>query len=157
MANDVFNRKLVDPKKPVTADMALINWDGILSQATNISWQYGQQPTRRYTLGNNGRNTAVIYPGRPQGAITVQRLVAEGSENLFTKAGWDICKGVATITVSLDGASSFDGCTVKGGIYTFRGCTVTGYSLSLNSEDLTVADNVSIEFLQMEFQPPSTT
>jgi hypothetical protein len=155
MANDVFNKKLVNPKKPVTADMALINWDGILAQATTISWQYGQSVTRRYTLGSNGQNTAVIYPGRPQGALTMQRLIAEGTDNIFGKPGWDICKGLGTITIALDGTSAYDGCTVKGGTYTFRGCTVTGYSISLNSEDLTVADNVSIEFLQMEYQPPA--
>lgn len=155
MPTDVFSRKLIEPKKPVTADMALINWGGILAQATSVNWQYTQQVTRRYTLGSSGgKNTAVIYPGRPQGQMTIQRLIAEGTDNLFSKPGWDVCQGLGTITVSLNGASQFENCTVNGGVYTFRGCTVTNYNIQLNSEDLTVADNVTIEFLQMEYNGP---
>ena len=153
MANDVFNRLLIDVKKPVTADMALIHWDGLLAAATQISWQYNQQITKRYTLGSNGRNTAVIYPGRPQGSMTIARLIAEDSENLFSKKGWDVCKGLATITISLDGQSAFENCNVKGGTFTFRGCFANSTGVNLNSEDLSVAESISIEFLQMEYQP----
>ena len=155
-----FGRRLVQPAKPITADMCTIVWAGdanntgdktpsAIASATNINIQYQQQATRRRTIGGRGNPIAVIYPSQPSGSVSIQRVVAEITEDIFSKPGWNICQGTARLTISFDGASAFDGCTTKGYLYTITGAIVTGYSISAEAEGLTVVDGVQIEFLQM--------
>lgn len=147
---DVFGRKLIVPKKPITADMCTIIWGGrAVASATNINLVYQQQVTRRRTLGGNGNPVAVIYPTQPIGSFSIQRLVCETTEDIFSLPGWNVCQGPAELNVSFNGATAYDGCTTTGGYYLLSGAIVTGYSLSAEAEGLTVADNVQIEFLQL--------
>lgn len=152
---DIFKRKIIDPKKPITADMVLIEWEGLLAQAVNFSMNYSTSVTRRYTLGTNGKNTVVIYPGRPMGAIQISRLFIDKNENIFEKSGWDVCTGLATLYINLDGSSAFDNCTADGGNFVIRGALVTSYGIQAEAEGLTVADNVNIEFMQLDYTPPA--
>ena len=149
--SDVFKRKILDLKKPITADMVLIEWDGLLAQATNISLQYNQPVNRRWTLGTNGKNTCVIYPGRPLGSLQIQRLFADDNENIFEKAGWDPCGDLANIHILLDGSSALENCDAKGGEYVVRGALVTNYGLAAEAEGLTLIDNINIEFMQLDY------
>lgn len=149
--SDVFKRQPIDLKHPITADMCLIEWGNILTTATNLQLVYQQPVTRRRTLGTNGKSTAVIYAAQPLGSISIARLFADGVENIFDRDGWSNCGNLATIRINFTGDSSQEGCDTKGGIYTALGCIVTSYSLSAEAEGLTVIDNVSIEFLQLEY------
>lgn len=153
--SDIFKRKIIDPKKPITADMLLIEWDGLLAQAVNFSLQYQQPVNRRYTLGTNGKNTVVIYPGRPSGSLQIARLYVDKNENLFTKKGWDPCQDLATLHINLDGASAFDNCTANGGSFVIRGALATSYGFQAEAEGLSVMDNINVEFMQLEYNPPA--
>lgn len=164
---DLFGRKQIVPKKPITADMCTVLWladsentsttdpaasgSGAVASATNVSIQYQQQVTRRRTLGAaEGAPIAVIYPSQPQGSMSIQRLVCETTDNIFQRAGWNICQGTAALTISFDGATAYEGCSTTGNLYIVTGATVTGYSLSAEAESLTVVDGIQIEFLQLE-------
>ncbi len=149
--SDIFKRKILDLKKPITADMVLIEWEGLVAQATNMSLQYNQPINRRWTLGTNGKNTCVIYPGRPMGSLQIQRLFADKNENIFGKAGWDVCGDLANIHILLDGSSALENCNVSGGEYILRGALVSSYGLSAEAEGLTLIDNINIEFMQLDY------
>lgn len=153
--SDIFKRLPVDVRQPITADMALVEWGGILATATQLTINYQQGVTMRRTLGTNGKNTAVIYPTQPAGQISIARLVADSTENIFDRPGWNTCDGVTTITVSLTGQPTHVDCKSKGGIYTCYGCIATNYSVSAEAEGLTVVDGITISFLQMSYDPPS--
>ena len=147
---DIFGRKTTIPKKPITADMCTIVWGGkAVASATNITLVYQQQIIRRRTLGGNGNPVAVIHPTQPFGSISIQRLICETTEDIFSLPGWNICRGAADLNISFNGATAYEGCTTTGGYYLVTGAMVTGYSLSAEAEGLTVADNVQIEFLQL--------
>jgi len=154
---DIYNRNIINTLQPITADMVLINWDGLLAQATQFSMQYNQPVNRRWTLGTNGANTCVIYPGRPSGSIQIQRLFADKNENIFKKPGFDVCSQPATIYIMLDGAAVDPNCTVAGGEYVIRGGLVTSYGLAVEAEGLTLIDNLNIEFMQLEYNNTSSS
>lgn len=149
---ELFGRRAIQPKKPITADMCTIMWDtDAVASATNVQIQYQQQVTRRRTLGAaEGAPIAVIYPSQPIGSMSIQRLVCETTEDIFQRPGWNICKGTATLRLSFDGATAYEGCTTTGTVYTVTGATVVGYNLSAEAEGLTVVDGIQIEFLQLE-------
>jgi hypothetical protein len=151
MAQDIFSRQQVSTAKPITADMILIDWAGAdITQASNVQIQVDQQVTRRYSLGTHGQNVAVIYPGRPVGRMTIQRLYADKSagQNIFDLPGWNACNPT-TLTIKLDGESSLTNCTAKGGTFQLTGAIVTSYGLSGDADSLQVVDNITVEFLQL--------
>lgn len=153
--SDIFKRKIIDPKKPITADMVQIEWDGLLAQAMQISLQYNQPVTRRYTLGTNGKNTVVIFPGRPIGTLSISRLIIDQGDNVFERKGWDPCGDLATIYINLDGSSTFENCTANGGTYVIRGALANSYGMQAEAEGLSIVDNINVEFMQLEYTPPS--
>ena len=152
---DIFNRQPLNIEKPITADMTLINWDGTIAQATNLSLQYQQAVNRRWTLGS-AQNTCVIYPGRPIGSIQIQRLFVDQNENIFGKPGFDPCGTPATIYIDLTGASALVNCNTTGGEYIARGGIVTSYGFTAEADGLTIVDNVNIEFMQLDYNSSST-
>jgi hypothetical protein len=155
--SDIFKRKILDLKKPITADMVMIEWDGLLAQATNVALQYNQPVNRRWTLGTNGKNTCVIYPGRPLGSFQIQRLFVEGTDDIFDKSGWDPCGNLANIHVLLDGSSALENCTVTGGEYILRGALVTSYGMTAEAEGLSITDNINIEFMQLDYNAQASS
>ena len=160
--NDVFNRAPLNIEKPITADMVLIAWSNAgatqtVAQATNLTLQYQQPVNRRWTLGGSGTNTCIIYPGRPIGSIQIQRLFVDQNVELFDLDGWDPCGTPASIYISMSGLTPADAsCTSTGGEYIARGAIVTSYGFSAESEGLTIVDNINVEFMQLDYNPPST-
>lgn len=169
---ELFGRKPVISVKPVTADMCMLTWAAdegsitsgkILTGATNVTISYQQQVIRRRTLASSSnRPIAVIYPTQPVGNMQIQRLFASmvstsgvevgkdsGTHAIFSFPGWDVCKGTATIFVGFNGASAYAACNRTNPGYTIRGATVTGYNISLEAENLTVVDSITVEFLQL--------
>jgi len=154
---DIFQRTPFSIARPITADMVYIDWAGSVAQATNVNIQYQQPVTRRYTL-SSPQNWATIYPGRPVGTMTIARLISENEDNLFTRAGFNVCTTPTDIRVYVDGtASSINDCNVQYGTYTARGCFVTGYSFGADADSLSVVDNISIEFLQLDYDPATNS
>ena len=157
-SNDIFNKPHYATKRPITADMIQLQWytsGGTavsIVQANNFQAQYQQQVQRRYTL-NSAQNVATIYPSRPTGSITIGRLMCDGEQNIFTLGGFDVCNEPGVISWGAVGdVSSTGGCnTSMGGTYTARGCWVTSYGFQADADSLVVLDNVTIEFLQLEF------
>jgi hypothetical protein len=151
MAGDLFGYNAQTGKKVYLADKAKIMWDGELAGATQVSVTYAQQINRRRTIGNKD---ATIYGSQPQGNINIQRLVFSGGEGgaIFSKTGWDACKDAADISIYLgEGCANDGGGGGAGGGLSWeaKGCRVSQYSLQMEAESLTVADNVVIEFLQL--------
>jgi hypothetical protein len=143
---DLFSRNNSTIQKPVTADNCKITWDGEVHAAVQVQISYQQQVQRRRTIGNQD---AIIYATYPIGQITIARLISDGAGDLFSKPGWSACKP-GTITFAMSGGNGNTDCSVTGYSLTAKGCVVTQYSLSAEAEGLTVVDNVTIEFLELD-------
>lgn len=142
---DIFNKKDIALKQPITADYCTISGlGGDESYATNVQIAYQQSITRRRTIGGQSQ-FAVVYGALPQGQITMSRLAVDSSlSSVGSGACWDVCTP-GDISINLKS-------NCGQGSQTFRcsGCIVTGYSVSLEADSLTVMDNVTIEFMQMK-------
>lgn len=138
---DLFGKEPLRLKTPVTADQCTIIFDGeTVAQAVTFQLEYGQSITRRRSIGSKD---AVVYGSQPQGRATIARLITK--EGAITKGkSWTAC-GNGTIRFNLG--------YCEGGItkdkYDATGCVVTSYSISASAEDLTVMDNVTIEFMEL--------
>lgn len=143
---DIFGRQPLTIKSPVTADRSIITWDGdVLTSATNISIQYGQQINRRRSIGNKD---SVIYAAQPQGQIQIGRLLADDFKKLFGTPSWNGCGKDGKLSFELKSGCGEDAGTQAG---TFRctGCVVTSYSVQAEAEGLTVIDQVTVDFMQL--------
>jgi len=135
---DMFGREPVKLKKPVTADKCEITWDGKnVAQAIQFSMDYSQQITRRRSIGSKD---AIIYGSQPQGRATMARLIT--SDGSITSGDSWTCK-TGTLTFKLGG------CEGGGGTYTATGCIISSFNIQAQAEDLTVMDNVVIEFMEL--------
>lgn len=141
---DIFNRQSLDIQKPVTADKCVILWDDtVVSQAFQFQMTYNQGITRRRSIGNQ---SAVIYGSQPMGQINMARLLTVDASNLFSTKAWTGCgDSESKIAFQL-----FDCADQSGDTYIAIGCIVTSFSLNANSDDLTVMDNVVVEFLELQ-------
>lgn len=136
---EIFNRGPQQIKTPITADRCTITIDGtVIADAQNFQCNYGQSITRRRAIGNQ---VAIIYGSMPSGQISIGRLITADSSSLFGSKVFS-CKG---------GTITFSGTGCEGGSinYTARGAMVSGFSLSASAEDLTVADNITIDFIEL--------
>ena len=130
-------------KAPITADQCTLKWAGTtVSAAMQVQISYSQQVQRRRTIGNV---EAAIWATYPTGQITIARMITTSAGDIFGLAGWDACKEPKDIILEL---KSCQGGT--GGTYTAKSCIVTQYTISAESEGLTVADNIVIEFLNLD-------
>lgn len=136
---DLFGRDPINIKTPMTADKCEITWDGDnVATAIQFSLEYSQSITRRRSIGSKD---AIIYGSQPVGRATMARLITSSGVDT-TGDSWE-CK---------TGEMSFEmGSCDGGGSRTFhaKGCIVTSYSIQAQAEDLTVMDNVVIEFLEL--------
>jgi hypothetical protein len=143
---DIFNRKDQTVKTPLTADKCAIVWDDeLVTQAFQFQASYQQQVTRRRSIGNN---EVVIYGSQPQGQIQIGRIMVSDTDTskLFGSKSWTCGGG----TLEFYTGSCKDEDEGQGPVHYFAtGCIVTGYTISANAEDLTVVDNITIEFLQL--------
>lgn len=138
---DIFGRTPLTLQTPITADQCHIEWEGEVGTAIQFSLEYSQQVTRRRSIGNQN---AVIFGSQPMGRATIARLLTTG-ENGFTQQAWSCGKSDSKITFKLGGCGGEGG----GGTYTATGCIVSSFSIQASAEDLTVMDNVVIEFLEL--------
>lgn len=143
---DIYGKEKIDIKQPITADRCEIMMDGSpVGQAIQFSLEYSQAVTRRRSIG---QKMAVIYAGQPSGRATMARLITTDG-TLMTGRGdsWKACSsGTLTFTMKGNPCGEANAKVTK---YKATGCIVTSFSLSAQAEDLTVMDNVVIEFLEL--------
>ena len=90
--------------------------------------------------------------------MTIARLFAEGNGEIFNYPGWNICQGTALLVINFNCVGAYAECTGNAnfGSLDVSGATVSGYSLSAESEGLTIVDNLTIEFLQLSHSSTTT-
>jgi len=138
----IFDKKVV-VKTPITADKCKITIDGAkVGQAMNFQLTYQQQTTKRHTIGSED---AVVYGSYPTGQISIARLLTADVPGTFMSGKSWGCGGDGIVTFTTGDCNGGGGST-----YSATGCMVTGFSLTANAEDLTVIDNITIEFLSLE-------
>ncbi len=136
---DMFGREPVQLKQPITADKCEITWDGdVVGQAIQFSLEYSQQMTRRRSIGSKD---AIVYGSQPVGRASMARLyTADGPKSAGDS--WSCKTGNMTFTMG--------GCEGAGGkTYHATGCVVTSFQIQASAEDLSVMDNITIEFLEL--------
>jgi hypothetical protein len=148
MAGDLFGYNATTNRNVYLADRASISWGDKLGGATQVSVTYAQQINRRRTIGGK---EATIYGSQPQGNLNIQRLVFSDGTGaaIFNLPGWDACGDAADLTVTLAAGCANGGGGGKSLTFQVKGARVTQYSLQMEAESLTVADNVVLEFLQL--------
>lgn len=136
---ELFGREQHEIKGPITGDKVQISiGDQLVADAFQFQLNYNRPIQRRYALGSN---TAIIYGGNPMGTISIARLVTGSAKDLLSSVLFECLGGDITF--------SGKDCNEGEINFTARGCVVSGYSLSASSDDLTVMDNISIEFLEL--------
>jgi hypothetical protein len=136
---DLYQRDVLTPSSPIVADKCTLDWEGVIMDATNVSLSYAQQITRRRTIGHQ---KSVIHGSQPTGQLTIQRVLVDGSDDIFGKGGWDQCTP-ANPTLNATGCAS-------AWSYKITGALVSQYTIQMEAEGLTVMDNVVVDFLQVE-------
>jgi hypothetical protein len=141
---DVFGRAAINIVQPITADNALIDWGGVVTNCQQVSISAAQPINRRHTIGNR---KAVIWSGQMAGQINIARIMTVDVTDLYSAPGFSVCDP-GTISVT------FGDCGESGGgaiTYTATGCLVSNLGVQAEAEGLQVVDNVTIEFLQLFF------
>lgn len=155
----MFGRKQVDTStKPITADMATIMWPTgsgtwLANAAVNIEITFQQPITRRRTIGSAGGSpVALLYPGQPQGQLSIGRMLTTDTNLGNTEnVGWSACETLPDITVTFGGESNYVSCSGASIIeYVCQGCLVESYRMAAESEGLTVMDTVVVQFLGLK-------
>jgi hypothetical protein len=144
---DVFGREQVPVGGVFISEKALMSISGAGDLGTaalvqNVSAQYQQQFQMLFELGSN-----TIYPimGRPQGQLTIGRIVGGGG---FSDDMFNACNGGATVSFqATQGAcNGLEGSAVAA---TLHGVFVTNYGIEMNAQDLMVRENVQAVFTSM--------
>lgn len=143
MAKDIFQKDTAPIKSPITADKCTVTIGGtVVADAIQFQATYGQNITHRRAIGNK---SVIVYGSMPRGQISIARLIAEGSSNILSSDIFSCTGG----TISFKGTSCDTNSSVN---YVFRGCLVSNFSISANADDLTVIDNIVIEFVEASEQ-----
>jgi hypothetical protein len=144
---DVFGREQVPVGGVFISEKALMTISGAGSLGTgalvqNVNASYQQQFSMLFELGSN-----TVYPvmGRPQGTLTIGRIVGSGE---FGGAMFDVCSGGATVEFSAtQGAcNGLEGSQVAA---TLHGVFATTYGIEMSTQDLMVKENVVGTFVSM--------
>lgn len=144
---DVFGREQVPVGGVFISEKSLMTISGAgdlgvaaLVQQVNASYQ--QQFSMLFELGSN-----TIYPilGRPQGTLTIGRVVGSGG---FSEAFFNACNGGATVSfqATTGACNGLEGSAVAA---TLSGVFVTQYGIEMSTQDLMVRENVQGTFTSM--------
>lgn len=142
---DIFNKQSYKIETPFTADACMVKIDGKEAIfGVQVQCSYAQQIQRRRSIGNQN---AVIYGSQPVGQISIGRLVVKDAYDILNGDTFKGCGQNGKVELVLKG-----NCPESAGEVTFKctGCIASNFSISIEAEGLTVMDNITIEFLQME-------
>jgi hypothetical protein len=144
---DIYGREQVPVGGVFISESALMTLSGagelgLAALVQQVYASYQQNFSMLFELGSN-----TIYPvlGRPQGQLTIGRIVGSGG---FSAAFFDACQGGQTVSFSAkQGAcNGLEGSTVAA---TLHGVFVTNYGIEMNVSDLMVKENVQAVFTSM--------
>jgi hypothetical protein len=135
---DLYKHQQAKAVAPFTTDKCTLNWEGAIYSASNVNVSYTQQVQRRRTIGNKN---VMLWAALPGGQITIGRMMAEDASQVYGKRGWNMCEP-GNITLETKGCRG----SVK---FTAKDCLVVNYQVTLETEGLTVLDNLTIEFLEL--------
>jgi hypothetical protein len=144
---DIFGRNVSPVGGVFISEQALMTLSGagnlgVGALVQQVSAAYQQQFSMLFELGSN-----TVYPimGRPQGTLSIGRVVGDGE---FSQSFFDVCQGGTTveITAKQGTCNGLQGGTVAA---TFQGVFVTSYGIDLSTADLMVRENVQASFVSM--------
>jgi len=157
---DIFGKTVQEIQSPFTADRALILiGDQAVAGAQNITITYAQPVQKRRSIGSK---QALIFSGQPMGQISIARLVAQKAIPGLDGSGfpafgtgiWNACDFSDPRQRELKFEMQGGPCLVGGNATNIfaliaTGCVITNYSLSAESESVSISDAVTIDFLQL--------
>lgn len=129
-----------------SADFALVTVGKANSIVQDVQVQYAQKVEEVSQVGDSQ-----IYwiPGKPQGNVSVSKLV--GSGKFF--ADWELgqCGVIASASVSLSGGGGGNkGCSFQGkGTLSFAGGVVENFSVKLGAQQQTIAETISFKIASL--------
>lgn len=146
MSLDLYHRNQQAVGGVFTADRAVAtiasgggSWVAALVQ--NVQADYNQNYNEFYELGSN-----LIYRvlGRPQGRLTIQRIVGKAGTVAIEDALFDACNTGGTMTIQ----ARSNLCNAQGGSVTmvFQGLFVINYGIALNVQDQLIRENLVLAF-----------
>jgi hypothetical protein len=122
---------------PATADKSTIGWGGNVAGAVQVSVSYNQQINKRRSMGNGA---AIVWASQPTGQINIQKLVI--GSLVKGAPGFNACNPT---TITLNTGS----CTSGGSGVTATGCVVSQYTITAETDGMTVMENVVIDFVSL--------
>jgi len=144
---DVFGREQVPVGGVFISEKSLMTISGagdlgVAALVQSVSAVYTQAYSQLFELGSN-----TVYPimGRPQGQLTIGRIVGSGG---FSSEFFDACNGGATVSFQATNGfcNGLEGSTVAA---TLSGVFVTSYGIDMTVQDLMVKENVQAVFTSM--------
>jgi len=143
---DIFHRNQQAVGGVFTTDKAVAtiasgggSWVAALVQ--NVNADYNQQFSELYELGSN-----LVYRvlGRPQGRMTIQRIVGKAGTSSIEDALYDACNTGGTMTIQ----ASANLCSSQAGGVTmvFNGIFVISYGVAINVGDQLIRENITLAF-----------
>lgn len=144
---DIYNRQQIPVGGVFSSDRAILTVSGagglgVGALVQNVQANYAQQMSPVYELGSNRRYTLL---GRPEGQLTIGRIVGTGE---FAQALFDACSGGGT--VSVQAADGFCNGVSSGGFRrTMTGVFVVNYGFDMSTQDQMVRENMQCTFTSM--------
>lgn len=121
---------------PATADKCTVNFGGRQAGAVQVNFAYNQTINKRRSMGNAG---CIVWASQPGGQITISKMVVEG----LVKGG----PGFSACT-PVNASFSLSGCS-GGGSVQATGCVVSQYTVTAETDGMTVMENIVIDCVSM--------
>lgn len=146
MPKDIFGRRVEIGDNIITSDTVKgvlsaggTAWVGLLIQ--NFQATYQQQNSPLYELGSNKTYRLL---GRPEGVLTIGRILGVNSALPVDEALFDVCQAGGSMTVTARSGT----CNGVGGSFTltFGGLRASSYSVAADSGRLLVSENIQLSF-----------
>ena len=143
---DVFGREQVPVGGVFISEKALMTISGagdlgVAALVQSVNCTYQQQFSLLFELGSN---TAYPIMGRPQGTMTIARIVGNAG---FSEAFFNACNGGST--VSFQATQGICNGSTGGLTATCSGVFVNQYGFDMSTQDLMVKENVQATFVSM--------
>ena len=148
MANkDIFGRRIDIGENIITSDVVKgvlsaggTAWVGLLIQTFQATYQ--QQNSPIYELGSNKTYRLL---GRPEGVMTIGRILGVNSALPIDEALFDVCQAGGSMTITAR-SGTCNGEDVGNFTLTFGGLRASSYSVGADAGRLLVTENVQLSF-----------
>jgi len=147
---DIYNRDVQKTGGVFTTEKSRMTLSGagelgVGALVQSVTATYAQQINHIFELGSGNVYYAI---GRPQGTLTIGRIVGKGD---FGDEMFDACKGGVTVQFSAlnghCGAGEFGDAEIQA---TLHGVLATSYSIAMSTADLLVKEDIQATFASME-------